>query len=283
MLLERLIKTIPQGMSSEIIVIDDNSTQHEKERLNYLSSQYNFKLYDNEGMYAGGARNTGLKYANGKWLLFADADDYFTDEAEALIYKYLDSSEEIIFFNVISKYSDTGEDAYRAEHIRSIIANALQQHSLNILRCCYTAPWGKMIKRDLVEKHHIRFDEVVAGNDMMFSVLTGLRAEKVAFDMTPIYCVTVHFGSITTTLSKDKFESRFQVTLNVNTLLKKEGYGRYQISVLYFIGKSYQFGIKYIIHVIHQCILHRSNPLIGIRKLLTFKSVLRDRQNLQRK
>ena len=183
---------------------------------------------------------------------------------------------------MISKYSDTGKEAYRAEHIHSIINKAVQQCNLDVLRCCYTAPWGKMIKRDLVEKNNIRFDEVIAGNDMMFSVLTGLKAKSVAVDLNSIYCITVNFGSITTTLTKEKFDTRFKVTLNVNNLLRKEGYGEYQISVLYFIGKSYQFGLKYVGHVIFQCVTNHSNIFIGMRKLVRIKNVLRDRQNLRK-
>ena len=246
-----------------------------------MSEQYGFSLYKNEGKFAGGARNTGLKYAKGMWLLFADSDDYFTDNATQLLYKHVNSESDIIFFNVISKFSDTGKEAYRAEHIKSIINRSKNEGNMNALRCCYTVPWGKMIKRKLVKENNIFFDEVIAGNDMMFSVLCGLSANNVSCDVGELYCVTVTYGSITTSLSKERFDSRFNVTLAVNNLLRKEGYGKYQISVLYFIAKSYQFGFLYLLKVVGSCIKNRSNIFIGMSKILKYKKVLKDRQNIK--
>lgn len=281
-LLERLLLSLP-SISAEIVVVDDNSNSEEYSKIERMSLLYDFKLYENEGQYAGGARNTGLKYANGDWIIFADADDYFTNEATELIAKYQASDSDIVFFNVISRYSDSGEEAYRSEHIKMIISKADQEGNVDALRCCYTVPWGKMIKRKLIQDYSIAFDEVIAGNDMMFSVLCGLRAKKVCYDLGELYCVTVTFGSITTTLTEKRFESRFKVTLAVNNLLRKEGYSKYQISVLYFIAKSYQFGVKYVFHVIRECIKNRSNIFIGAQKLLKIGSVLRDRQNYRKR
>lgn len=34
-----------------------------------------------EGRGAGYARNTGLSHAKGKWIIFADADDFFYENA----------------------------------------------------------------------------------------------------------------------------------------------------------------------------------------------------------
>lgn len=283
LLLERLLMSIPKRKDIQIVVVDDNSEGEQYQALVSLVNKNNIELYKNEGMYAGGARNTGLKYATGKWLIFADSDDYFTDDVRLLLSKYVKSDYDIIFFNVISKYSDTGDIAYRADHIKAIIEKAQIERNMDVLRCCYTVPWGKMIKRSFVNDNKIRFDEVIAGNDMMFSVLCGLKAKGVCCDQGELYCVTVTFGSITTTLTKDRFESRFKVTLAVNNLLRKHGYSKYQISVLYFIAKSYQFGAKYVCHVIKECVKNKSNIFIGMHKILSIRSVLRDRQNKENK
>lgn len=150
---------------------------------------------------------------------------------------------------------------------------------MDYFKCCYTVPWGKMIRRSIVMNNDIRFDEVIAGNDMWFSVNTGLIANKVTYESVPLYCITVTSNSITTTLSKDRFESRFLVTLRVNNLLRKHHKARYQISVLYFLAKAYQFGIKYMFHVWWLCIKNKSNLFIGMHKLLHISHVIRDRQN----
>lgn len=277
-LLHRLIQSC-LNVKMQIIVVDDGSCEDEYKAVEQLRDKYSFELYNNEGKYAGGARNTALKYAKGEWILFADADDYFTPLFAPLIEKHQDSDCDIVFFNISSCISDTGEKAFRDEHIKSIAKKYVDSGDDNYLRCCYTAPWGKLYKRRLIKDNNIVFDEVIAANDMMFSVKCGLAATKIAYDENELYCNTVSKGSITTTVSKDRFESKLNVTLRVNDLLRQYGKGKYQVSVLYFIGKSSQFGINYTLHVLTECIKHRSNFFIGIKKLIHYKRVLRDRQN----
>lgn len=278
-LLKRLLESIPAIDDVQVIVVDDHSNENERDAVEKLRDQYIFEFYDNDSNTAGGARNTGLRHVAGKWVIFADADDYFEPAMPVLLSKYKDSGYDIVFFNVSSRYTDSGEIAYRNEHVQSIAKKVVETGDYDYLRCCYTAPWGKMIKRSVIEDNYIRYDEVVAGNDMWFSVNLGLAANNVAYEDIPLYCITVTGNSITTTLSKDRFESRFLVTLRVNNLLRSKGKSKFQISVLYFIAKSYQFGMKYMLHVWWLCIKNRSNPFIGMYKLLNVGKVMKDRQN----
>ena len=276
-LLARLIKSVDYN-DIQIVVVDDNSNLSEFNKLIELSRCFPFELYKNEGKFAGGARNTGLKYARGKWILFADADDYFEPNLDEKLKKYESSDADIIYFNVISRYNN-GTKAYRDEHIKSIAHKALRTKQMDYFRFCYTAPWGKIIRRSLIEEKKISFEEIIAGNDMMFSVLSGLYADKILYDDVPLYCVTVTANSITTTLSRERFDARFDATLRVNDFLRKHKKSHYQISILYFLGKSYQFGLCYMFLSIKKCFVHRSNLFIGMKKILNVNKVLVDRQN----
>lgn len=282
-LLEKLIKSclVVNNCKIQIIVVDDNSKEEEKHALNVLKDKYSFQLFNNDGIGAGAARNTGMKYIKGKWTIFADADDFFCTDFKNICSKYINSDSDIIYFNVTSCYSDTLRQAYRDTHIKTLLKKFNLKKDEGYLRCCYTVPWGKMFNSNFLLKEDIKFEEILAGNDMVFSIISGIKAKKITADMTEIYCNTVSSGSITTTLSKDRFESRFQATLRANNILRKENYSKFQISILYFLFKSSQFGLKYFFHVCTDCIKNKSNPLIGLRKLLNYKNVIRDRQNPQ--
>lgn len=107
--LERLLKSIPlDNLKVEVIVVDDNSKDEEI----YKNLQLEFKNViflknksSNKG--AGGARNEGLKIASGKWLLFADADDYFESGAFKKVFSNIDKKEDIIYFKPTSVYEKT--------------------------------------------------------------------------------------------------------------------------------------------------------------------------------
>lgn len=278
-LLKRLISSIPLSLNAEIIVVDDNSDIVE---FNIVESYLNglcFKLYKNEGKTAGGARNTGLRHANGKWIIFADADDIFTDSFGMSISPYLKSDYDVIFFNVNSIISENSEKAYRDRHIKYILSKYKLTKDENYLRCMYLVPWGKMYKKNFILRNNIEYEERLAGNDMWFAVRTGVEACNIHVDFNEIYTCTVSKGSITTTLSKERFEDKFQATIRTNTYLRKKRLSKYQVSVLYFIAKAKQFGWKYFFHIISECIANKSNLFIGSGKILHYKKVLQDRQN----
>jgi glycosyltransferase involved in cell wall biosynthesis len=82
-LLQYCLNSIPRRKDIQIIVVDDNS---DEDKVNFnkfpgLDDEYVEIYLTKEGKGAGYARNMGLKHAKGKWLLFADADDFFTENS----------------------------------------------------------------------------------------------------------------------------------------------------------------------------------------------------------
>ena len=62
----------------EIICVDDGSTDNSLAVLMELkNADSRIRIIQQENKGAGAARNNGLKYANGKYVIFLDADDSF--------------------------------------------------------------------------------------------------------------------------------------------------------------------------------------------------------------
>ncbi len=82
--IEQAIKGIQkQGMDAEIIVVDDCSDDNTIE----IAQNYGCKVVKHEtskGPVAG--KNSGLKIANGKYILFHDHDDVMNDGALKMLY-----------------------------------------------------------------------------------------------------------------------------------------------------------------------------------------------------
>ena len=80
--LERLIKSIPISNDNiEVIIIENGSKDNTFEIAQRLANRHRCirALQSEKGVSA--ARNEGLKCAKGKWIAFADADDWFMPEA----------------------------------------------------------------------------------------------------------------------------------------------------------------------------------------------------------
>ena len=276
----RLCDSISASNDIQIIIIDDCSN------FDILNAIKNNKFNNNVEIIfceiskgAGGARNIGINNAKGKWLLFADADDYFTVNFECLLNKYLDSSSDIIYFDSDS-HDDNGNQSYRHLRYSSLVHDFLNDISKeNSLKYYFTPPWAKMIKRDLIIKNNIKFDEVVASNDVMFSIKTAFFAKKIDASKETFYIITLSKGSVTQIISKVHFDSKFRTALNANKFLCSIGMKKYQQSILYFLGKSYKFGFFYFMYVILSILRNRSNVFIGMRKFMNLNKVLREREN----
>jgi glycosyltransferase involved in cell wall biosynthesis len=280
-LLIRLLDTISKSANFQIIIVDDNSGIQVRKKLQDLKLNNNIEIiFSNTSNGAGSARNIGIQKAKGKWVLFADADDYFTIQFENLLHKNLDSDADIIYFNTDSE-DENGEQTYRHLRYSKLVYDFLNDNKKeNALRYYFTPPWGKMIKRDLIVKNNIKFDEIIASNDIMFSLKTAFFAKKIKACKDILYVITLSRGSITQIMSKAHFDSKFNTALNANRFLCSIGMRKYQQSILYFLGKSYKFGFQYVMYVIFMLIKNKSNIFIGMRKFMKLNKVLQERENL---
>ena len=102
---EAISSVIAQTYSNtEIIVVNNGSTDDSLRLLQQFGSQ--ITLIDQENLGQAGARNSGLRAANGDLIAFLDADDFWqNDKLEKQI--RLITSETELFYSGISRFRDT--------------------------------------------------------------------------------------------------------------------------------------------------------------------------------
>jgi glycosyltransferase involved in cell wall biosynthesis len=274
-LLHRCLNSIPRREDIQIIVVDDNSDETVVDFNNFpgLNDKYVEMYLTKEGKGAGYARNVGLEHAKGKWLLFADADDFFTENAFDYLFAEVDSPHEIIYFKVTSCYSDTYEPADRGDKINRFVDDFLKNKTKDtesLIRYKWQMPWGKMMKTEFVSKRNIRFDEVPVSNDAMFSLIAGYLASSIGIINHAIYCVTVSKGSLTNIITKEVLMTRYIVALRCNEFRRKHGSGKYQsIITSYYLLYSIRYGIGIFCQFLKLAFHYKMNPFFGIKQWFT--------------
>lgn len=261
--LTRLLHSIPLSNRIEIIIVDNSNDQLSR---NQITTDRNYSLfYSKPENFAGGARNVGMDNAHGKWLIFADADDYFTEEAFDVFSSYVDSEYDLIYFKVDSVYDDnTSMKSDRHIMYNSIVESYLEgKSSMLETRLSYLVPWGKMIKRELVSDRKIRFDEVIAANDVMFSTLVGYYSEGFTVDRHEVYVVTTRKGSLANRLDLQVTKSRYDVALRRNKFVKEHGLRGMQGSVMVYLYRAFNLGFVIFLSFIIEAIEYRQNIFIG--------------------
>jgi len=276
----RLCNCIPDNDDIQVIIIDDNSEIQVVKQLQNTELNNNIEIvFCDISKGAGGARNIGLSKAKGRWLLFADADDYFSNNFSSLIKRYRESQCDIIYFGTDSITSEA-KRSYRHERYMKLVVDYLyDKNKEDALKYYFTPPWGKMISRELIKKNNIWFDEVIASNDVMFSLQLAHVTNKIYATTEVLYVITLSKGSVTNIMNLNHFNSKFIAALKANNFLCSIHKKKYQQSVLYFLARSYKFGFNYFLYTIKQLIINRSNLFIGIGKLLNLKETLSQREN----
>ena len=229
-LLMRCLKSIPVSEDIQVIVVDDNSPDADTylDRYPELSRPYLEFIRTTKGGGAGYVRNVGLDHAKGKWLLFADADDLFVDDMYHIIQIYADSEADIVFFKERSVLStDINTSIQRLDYLNKNIDYYFNTGSDKLVRLRHCQPWGKMIKREFVEKHQFRFEEVEFSNDYYFSMCTGYYAKRVDMSDQVLYIYTFREDSLSGTfcLKPNELKIRAEVSFRVEKLFKQWNVG----------------------------------------------------------
>ncbi len=277
-LLEKLIRSIPADKDIQIVVVDDNSSV-ELDKLKHVREIYGqiveFYINDSHVKGAGACRNIGLKHADGKWLLFADADDFYVEGMYDIVSAYFELDYDEVFFTPTSIYLDSGKLCNRHEayekRINQYIAKPSRENLLRI-KLATNAPWASMIRHSVVYQYNIRFDEVLFFNDIMFMTKVGYHSNKVAVSQQIIYCVTKNKGSLTIHIEWDAYKIRLQEFLKVCRFIKKK-YSKRDFKNLDCTGLGMicmavrqHYGLKKYLYIMNQ--FFRSKiPLFSWRQL----------------
>lgn len=275
--LRRLIRSIPNDETIQVIVVDDKSTEDTQPIEQDVITRGGIFLHNTSMKKgAGTCRNLGLQAASGKWLVFADADDYFLDNAYDILKAHSDSAADIIYFSPISKYINTEQDSQRHKQFEKMISKYLgcpDARNANILRCRFIVPWSKMIRNRLVKEQKIIFDEVPASNDIMFSLKTAFCTDKIEASPEQIYCVTQSDNSLTRLKSETNFWSRVIVLKNRQQFIREH----LDMSEYFFLEPTgfrllktafkQNYSIKFIFKI-YRYFRNQNVTIISVRKIL---------------
>lgn len=239
-LLDRCVSSIPLRDDIEVIVVDDNSVNIDFKSLDCLKRRDLTLIKTTSNSGGGAARNVGVSHARGRWLIFSDSDDTFcTNELNDAMDRYVKSDADIIFFAINCLDSDS---FIALQNAQSSYMDYIDMNSADFCRYKIKAPWGKMIKRELVVKNNIKFDETRVGNDAWFSLQVGWFAKEVIIDKNHIYNWLIRTNSVTSHRDKEAVMTHFNLSAKLNRFKESHSLELYRESLLVYLPMMIRSG-----------------------------------------
>lgn len=227
-LLKRSISSIPKRDDVQIIIVDDNSDPSIVDFKNFpfLGEKNIDIIFDKSGKRQGHARNLGIDRAEGKWLVFADSDDFFFYNLNQSLEENINNEADIVYFMATLLDNDT----YLPCNDQNCLSNVNIRKYLNgdkngehFIRFRTPAAWGKFIKSSLVQKNNIRFAEIERLEDAQFSYQCGFYAKQIDVKNYSIYCYIKRQNTVTTQLTESSKFGIVKVCAEYLSFLTEKG------------------------------------------------------------
>lgn len=162
----------------ELILVNDGSMDDSFEVCqDYANKDNRIIAINQKNLGAGPARNKGIEVAKGEYIVFCDADDFYSKDA----FMRLDNAiNEYAFDLIIGGYNEFKIDSDNKIHFgfKRILENwsaddfTTVKHKYMELRKqgCITAPWAKAYRRSLLKDYCIQFPDLRRCQDIAFNL-----------------------------------------------------------------------------------------------------------------
>lgn len=198
----------------EIICVDDGSTDNSFSILEkYKQKDNRILIIQQEQQGAGNARNHGLQYAHGVYLSFLDADDFFEiDFLESLYGRARQTEADIVVCEASEYDQKTGSIhkmafSLRTENLPQKQIFSHQDMPNEIFNSFQTWAWNKLFRTTFIKDNGLKFQEIQRTNDLLFTCLALVLAEKITIlERSFIYYRVNHGGNCQSSNERAPFD-----------------------------------------------------------------------------
>ena len=224
----------------EVILVNDASTDRSGEICDEYASKYkNIKVIHLKGnSLPGGARNAGLKKAEGEYIHFCDSDDYYLDNVFSYISENIKKSFPTVLLGQFISLPEKG--AYVCKDVKLDPDIFISGDSITLARYLLGIPnflctvWRFIVKREFLMSNNIMFPEGCISEDEEWVIRMMCSADRFALLTEPFYCYRPRaYGSLTSKKTYLHSKSKLIVSFNLLRFLKCKKYEDFRKELIY--------------------------------------------------
>lgn len=157
----------------EVIIVNDGTKDNSMD----IAKKYDFKIINQKNQGLSVARNTGVKNATGKYLLFVDSDDYIEKDLLKELNKSLKNNPDLVRFQIKEVYEDNNEIEYPEEAFQD--KSGVEAFSMISKYHFVENAWAYLYKKEFYEKNNFKFKEGTIHEDFGIVPLIIMKANIV--------------------------------------------------------------------------------------------------------
>lgn len=214
--IERCCKSVIRQTykNRELIIVNDGSNDGSESIVkDLIKIDDRIEIYNQNNMGPGTARNNGINYSTGSYIVLLDADDYITSDYLELLYPRAKTND-IVFIDV--NQVDLNGNLIKEEKMS--IYSSMEKSKILRKTITGTIPWGgvrKCVSKDLIINNNIGFSNSDIGEELIFSFDALYYAESIDFlSNKSVYMYEIHEVSQSTKKNDDPWGNTYETIRN---------------------------------------------------------------------
>ena len=219
----------------EVICVNDGSTDSSLEILEKYAIKYkNLKILSQKNSGAGYSRKVGLDIAQGRYILFMDADDAYLRGAFEKLYQNIENNNSDVASMICNCWnSETGEETENSG--TNLIPFFPKNTDFNnftfthkdikdiLLGSAWCVPCNKIYRKSFLDEYDFYFPKHIRMEDNPFTLQIALKAEKMSFLPISLYKYRISNRSVMRSVrNKLFFESVLSIIPEMKKILLEE-------------------------------------------------------------
>ncbi len=171
----------------EILCVNDGSSDNSPLILEeYAAKDKRIRVITKENQGCGPARNIGIDQAQGEYLIFLDADDFFEKELLEKLYKRAKEKDADLcmcrfrFYDTNTHVSGEGL-GLKLDLLKDLPVLSYRDCHDNLLMINTPAIWANLYRTEMIRKEGLRFQALANTEDVYFIFMASVLAEKITW------------------------------------------------------------------------------------------------------
>ena len=232
----------------ELIIVNDGSTDS---TLNIIESftDSRIKLINQTNQGPGAARNIALKIAHGDYIMFLDADDWFSSDAFKIAYSNITKfNSDLCFFQMLNY--NNGEVYENDWFNLSVFDESFENRTFtpdetpSSIFDLSVGVCQKIYNHEFLKKINAKFPENTYFEDMPFFFYVYLKASKISIVKKNLYYRRKHSKSITHVVDEKFFDTVKAGQILMDIFIKNNWYHIYVYDLLAYKINGPRFALR---------------------------------------